>query len=141
TVPRLIQGAASLTERLNALSLRGADAVTLQRRRYLLAHVSAAAARLRMLSGETLSFQDEAEGLFGIRPELSPLSSFDPVLAEIDALLPGTEPLAERVVGFRSHYVIPKDRLQPVMDAAIAECRRRTLQHIALPANERFTLS
>ena len=27
------------------------------------------------------------------------------------------------------------------MDAAIAECRTRTLRHIALPANERFTLA
>src|SRR5690606_17665084 len=37
-------------------------------------------------------------------------------------------------------YTIPPDRLQAVMQAAIAECRNRTLQHIPLPADERFTL-
>ena len=140
-IPQLIQGAASLTDRLNAVSTAGADPAVAQRKAYLLAHVSAAAARLRMLSGQTMSFADEAEALFGIRPELRPLSSYDPVLAEIDALLPGSGSLADRVIEFKSHYVIPKDRLQVVMDAAIAECRRRTARHIALPANENFTLA
>lgn len=140
-VPQLIQGAASLTQRLNALNPRGADPMVIQRRKYLLAHVSAAAARLRMLSGEKMSFADEAEALFGIRPELRPLSAYDPVLAEIDRLLPGPGSLTDRVTEFRSHYVIPKDRLRTVFDAAIAECRRRTLQHIALPPHENFTLA
>ncbi|MCS6626413.1 hypothetical protein N0B44_26175 [Roseibacterium beibuensis] len=140
-IPQLIQGAASLTGRLNAVSTAGAGPDVAQRKAYLLAHVSAAAARLRMLSGEKMSFADEAEALFGVRPELRALSSYDPVLAEIDALLPGAGPLADRVTAFKSHYVIPKDRLQVVMDAAIAECRRRTARHIALPANENFTLA
>lgn len=141
TVPQLIQGAATLTERLEAISTSGADPAVVQRRKYLLAHVSAAAARLRMLSGERMGFADEAEALFGVRPELPPLASFDPVLAEIDALLPGPGSLTERVTEFKSHYIIPKDRLQAVMDAAIAECRARTARHIELPANENFTLA
>jgi hypothetical protein len=141
TLPQLIQGAAGLTGRLNAVTTAGGDPAVAQRKAYLLAHVSAAAARLRMLSGEKMSFANEAEALFGVRPELRPLSSYDPVLAEIDALLPGAGPLADRVTEFKSHYVIPKDRLQVVMDAAIGECRRRTARHIALPANENFTLA
>ena len=141
TIPQLIQGAASLTERLNAVSTEGAPPVVAQRKAYLLAHISAASARLRMLSGEKMSFADEAEALFGVRPELRPLSSYDPVLAEIDRLLPGEGSLTDRVTAFKSHYVIPKDRLQVVMDAAIAECRRRTVAHIRLPANENFTLA
>lgn len=141
TVPQLIQGAATLTARLNAVSTAGADPATVQRKAYLLAHVSAASARLRMLSGERMGFADEAEALFGIRPELRPLSDYDPVLAQIDALLPGPGSLTDRVTEFRSHYVIPKDRLQVVMDAAIAECRARTARHIRLPAGENFTLA
>ncbi|MGV8929848.1 MAG: hypothetical protein ACOH1E_08845 [Brevundimonas sp.] len=141
TVPQLIQGAAGLTGRLNAVSTAGAEPAVVQRRAYLLAHVSAAAARLRMLSGEKMGFADEAEALFGIRPELMPLSTYDPVLAELDAVLPGEGSLTERFTAFKSHYVIPKDRLQTVMDAAIAECRARTARHIALPSNENFTLA
>jgi hypothetical protein len=139
-VPALIDGAAALTARLNAVAVTGSDAATAQRRKYLLAHVSAAAARLRMLSGETMSFADEAEALFGIRPDLAPLSTYDPVLAEIDALVPGPGPLTDRVTAFKADFVIPKDRLEPVISAAIAECRARTADRITLPANERFTL-
>ena len=145
TAAQLIQRAAYLSSRLEGLDRNGPSGAAtpgeLQRRKYLAAHVSAAAARLRMLSGEKMSFADEAEALFGVRPELAPLSTYDPVLAEIDALLPGPGTLAERVTAFKSHYVIPKDRLQVVMDAAIAECRRRTLEHIDLPAHESFTLA
>jgi len=144
TAAQLTQRAAYLSSRLADFDRNGPAGATpadIQRRKYLTAHVSAASARLRMLSGEKMSFADEAEALFGIRPELQPLESFDPVLAEIDALVPGEGSLSDRVTAFKSHYVIPKDRLQVVMDAAIAECRARTVRHIALPANERFTLS
>ncbi len=141
TVPQLIQGAAALTQRLEGLSSRGFDADTAQRRAYLLAHVAAASARLRMASGEKMSFADEAEALFGVRPELKPLSHYDPILARIDAVVPGQGPLVDRITAFKAAFVIPKDRLEPVMQAAIAECRVRTARHIRLPANERFTLA
>lgn len=141
TVAELKAGAEALTARLNALPAADPDPMVVQRRKYLLAHVAAADARLRMLGGEKLSFADEAEALFGVRPVLKPLSNYDPVLARIDALIPGEGSLTDRVTAFKSHYVIPKDRLQVVMDAAIAECRKRTLAHIPLPANESFTLA
>lgn len=111
-----------------------------RRRLFLLAQLKAADTRLRMMSGEKLSFEDEAEGLFGVRPQLKPLSAYDPVLKEIEALVPGEGPLWQRVDSFSDRFIVPADRLQAVMDAAIAECRRRTMIHIALPANERFTL-
>jgi hypothetical protein len=140
-VPALMQGAQSLTNRLNALSVAGAERAVVQRKAYLLAHVSAAAARLRMIGGERMSFADEAEALFGVRPELRPLSDFDPILAEIDRLVPGEGELSARVAAFRGGFQIPRDRLQAVFDASIAECRARTIRHIDLPANERFTLA
>lgn len=139
-LPQLAEGASALTQRLDALPTAGLDAQSLQRRAYLSAHVAAASARLKMLGGEKMSFADEAEAQFGVRPELRPLSSYDPVLARIDALIPGDGPLADRVAAFRARYVIPKDRLEPVMRAAIAECKARTLRHMTLPANETFTL-
>ncbi|WP_269514893.1 hypothetical protein [Brevundimonas subvibrioides] len=140
-VPALMQGAAALADRLNAVSVLGADPVVVQRKAYLLAHVSAASARLRFIQGERLPFAEEAFALFGVRPELKPLSDYDAALDQIDALLPGDGPLVERVAAFKSAFIIPRDRLEPVMTAAIAECRRRTAEHIALPANERFTLA
>jgi hypothetical protein len=58
----------------------------------------------------------------------------------LDALLPGDAPLNERIDRFRRRFEIPKERLAPVFDAAIAECRRRTLEHIDLPDDENFTI-
>jgi len=107
---------------------------------FLEGQLRAAATRLRMMQGEKLGFEDEAEGLFGVRPVLKPLASYDPVLAEIEKLAPGEGPLWQRVDAFNDRFVIPADKLKPVFDAAIAECKRRTVEHIKLPANERFTL-
>ncbi|CAN5294462.1 hypothetical protein BH10PSE2_BH10PSE2_22570 [soil metagenome] len=140
-VPTLSRDAAALAERLDVVRPGATDPAVIQRQAYLKAHVSAARARLRMLSGEKMGFADEAEALFGVRPELKPLSDYDPVLAQLDALVPGTGSLTDRITAFKTAFIIPKDRLDPVMRAAIAECRRRTAEHIALPANERFTLA
>jgi len=115
-------------------------ALTHERIRFLRGQLIAAKTRLRMIQGEKLSFEDEAEGLFGYRPALKPLTFYDPLLADIETLVPGDGPLAERVDAFNERFVIPADRLRPVFEAAIAECRRRTLAFILLPASERFTL-
>lgn len=111
-----------------------------QRVRFLRAQLNAARTRLLMLRGGKLSFREESLGLFGATPELEPLASFDPVLAEIDALVPGEGPLDQRVEAFQNRYVIPPERLKPVMEAAIAECRARTARYIRMPERERFTM-
>ena len=139
TVAELAQAAAALQGRLAAMSAL-AGSPEAKRIGFLLAQLTAARTRLRMIQGERLSFAHEAQGLYGVTPEIRPLSDFDPVLARIDRLVPGSGPLAERVEAFQNRFTIPADRLDAVMRAAIDECRRRTLEHIALPAGERFTL-
>ncbi|WP_106640365.1 hypothetical protein [Allosphingosinicella vermicomposti] len=136
----LAEEASRLTGRINSLDTKGLDTMSLRRRDFLLAQLTAATTRLRMLQGEKLSFAEEAKGLFGVAPELKELSAYDSVLARIETLVPGTGPLAERVDAFQDRFTIPKDRLRPVLDAAIAECRRRTAQHIAMPADESFRM-
>ncbi|KLI63608.1 hypothetical protein [Aurantiacibacter marinus] len=121
-----------------------AGSVEAERVRYLRAMLNSAKVRLRMLRGEQISFQDEAEGLFGVRPELIDLTTLDPVLERIEELVPGDAsdgPLNERLNAFQDRFIIPNDRLRAVIDAAVAECRARTLPHIPLPESENFTLS
>ena len=129
----------ALRQRVAAIPAEG-DSLDARRIRFLAAQLTAAATRLRMMQGERLSFADEAKGLLGVVPEIKPLSSYDPVLAKIETLVPGTGPLPERMEAFQDRFNIPKERLKPVFDAAIAECKRRTLEHIALPKNESFTM-
>lgn len=139
-LPDLAARAAVLTVRLRSLADARLEPIERRRRDFLLANLRAASTRLRMMQGEKLAFADEAEGLFGVRPGLKPLAAYDPLLARIGRLVPGSGPLADRVDAFQERFIIPRDRLEPVMRAAIAECRRRTLAYVALPANERFTL-
>ncbi|MXP32669.1 hypothetical protein GRI94_12640 [Erythrobacter jejuensis] len=117
------------------------DSMEERRARFMVAQLTAARTRLRMLRGETLSFVEEAKGLFGVDVELIDLATLDPVLAEVDQLVPGEGPLWQRLDNFYSRFNIPTDKLQPVMDAAIAECKRRTFEHIEMPDNESFTLA
>jgi len=111
-----------------------------QRAKVLAANVSSARFRLDMIDGVRAPFADEAERLFAIRPELKPLSAFDGALAKIAEIVPGEGALSARVDAFRSRYSIPDNRVQAVMEAAVAECRKRTAAHIPLPEGEHFTL-
>jgi hypothetical protein len=140
SLAHLSREAVKLAERTHAIDPTELEPIEQRRRAFLLAQLRAATTRLRMLQGEKLSFAEEAEGLFGVSPELKPLSDYDPVLKRIEALVPGSGPLADRVDAFQNAFTIPKERLKPVFDAAIAECKRRTAQHIAMPAGESFAL-
>jgi hypothetical protein len=111
-----------------------------QRRMALRGMLVAAETRLQMLEGRKFSFNDEAKGQFATVPQLKPLSHYNTILARLEKDIPGIGPLAARVDAFNERFVIPKDRLKPVFDAAIAECRRRTTAHMQLPAGESFVM-
>jgi len=96
--------------------------------------------RIAMMMGENVSFDEESRRLFGAAAPDHNADYFQAILDEIDELIGGEGPLSERAVAFRDQFVVPQDKLADVFDAAIAECRRRTLHYIDLPENESFTL-
>lgn len=106
----------------------------------LLQRLQALRTRIRINQGERLPFDEESTLLFGTAAPDYDAAHFVPILEAIDELLPGDAPLPERVESFRSQFQIPPERLANVFDAAIAECRKRTLAEIELPANENFVL-
>jgi hypothetical protein len=129
----------AMQRRLEAMPASAGD-TDARRRRFLAAQLNAAAGRLRLIAGDRLSFADEALQIYGVRPELHPLSHYDPVLERIERLVPGEGSLAARVEAYSDRFVIPANRLEAVMRAAIDECRRRTVPHVPLPDGEAFTL-
>ncbi|MGX7951774.1 hypothetical protein ACWPM1_04325 [Tsuneonella sp. HG249] len=144
TLANLSQRATALearTARFFAEDGRATTTMDERRARFLTAQLVAAHTRLRMLQGETLPFADEAEGLFGVRPSLPALASFEPVIARIEKLVPGEGALWQRIDALQRKFDIPADRLKAVMDAGIAECRRRSAAYIGLPAEESFELA
>jgi len=110
------------------------------RREYLHKQLSALAARVRMLRGEKLKFDDESRALYDAVAPTYEDSHFDKIISQLDAKIPGKSPLWERYENWRKPFVIPKEKLDAVFQAAIKECRARTLAHVALPPNESFTV-
>lgn len=116
------------------------DPLAKRRAAFLRAQLRAAETRLMMMEGTRFAFADEAERLFGVRPQLKPLASYDAELTKIAALVPGEGALADRVEAYLDAFTIPRDRLQPTFEAAIARCRGRSMAHIPMPADESFRL-
>jgi hypothetical protein len=110
------------------------------RREYLQKQIAALAARLRMLKGEKLKFDDESRALYDAVAPTFPDSHFEEIIAQLEKKIPGNGPLWERYEKWRKPFVIPKEKLDTVFQLAIKECRARTLAHVALPPNESFTV-
>lgn len=140
SLAELVAEARALTAAIDAALPAMKSEPERRRARALRGMLVAADTRLQMLQGRKFSFNDEAKGQFATVPDLQPLAHYDGILAGLETLIPGTGPLALRVDAFNERFVIPKDRLQPVFDAAIAECKRRTAQHINLPVGETFVM-
>ena len=110
------------------------------RHTYLERQVSAVAARIRILKGERLSFDEESRALYDAVAPTLPESHFQKILDQLDKEFPGEGPLIARYEAFRRQFVIPRDKLDAVFQAAIKGCRERTLKHVSLPEGERFTI-
>jgi hypothetical protein len=114
------------------------------RHRYLDRQLSALAAHVEALGGARTSFDEESRALYDAVAPTYDAGHFQAILDRIDRLVPGHgdgTPLATRIETYRRRFVIPLDRLDAVFTAAIAECRRRTAAHVALPPGESFEVA
>lgn len=116
------------------------DSVVAMRHRYLRVQLGSMAARARMLAGERLAFDQEAQALYDVKPPHFAPAHFDSLLSHLDSLLPGRGPLADRYRRFRDRLMIPANLVDTVFKTAIAACRARTQAHLRLPSGERFDL-
>jgi hypothetical protein len=94
----------------------------------------------RVLAGEHLSYSDEVEGCYGVRPERTPDAVFEEAHAELDELLPGDGTLLERRLAWRERQLCPGDRAIAVLEDLLRLLRARTLEVVELPEGERVTL-
>jgi hypothetical protein len=110
------------------------------RREYLVKQLSALEARIRILKGEPLKFDEESQALYDVVAPTFPESHFQEILSQLDAKIPGEGPLLRRYEDWRRAFVIPKDKLDTVFQLAIKACRECTLTHIKLPPGENFNV-
>ena len=132
--------AAWLRELADEVLPPGGDELERLRRLYLKTQVESLRARLKMLRGERLTFDEESAALYDAVAPVHTEEEFREVLRQLDDRLPGSGSVLERYESFRERFEIPKNRLSAVFAAAIEGCGSRTREHIALPATESFTI-
>lgn len=130
----------ALRERVRALDLADAEEIVRLRQSYLDHQLGAIVTRVDLLRGVAMRFDEESRRTYdAVAPHFDD-EHFAAILRELDEAIPGVGSLAERVELFRKRFQIPAERVAAVFDAAIAEARKRTQQHIALPTGESFTV-
>jgi hypothetical protein len=135
----LLAATNGLMQQLNVFDSTGNDTLA-RRAAWIQAQLKAFERRIKIFSGETATFDDESKDLYGVAAPVYDEEHFKQLVAKMDSLLPGKGSINERFQQLANNFIIPKDKLDTVFKAAIAECRKRTLQHYDLPANESFTL-
>ena len=117
------------------------------RREYLDKQLAALGARVRLLQGKKMTFDEQSQALYDSVAPTYPAEHFQKLIDEIEAtgaLQPkdssDRRSLARRYADWRKAFIIPKDKLDAVFQLAIKECRVRTLAHLKLPPNESFTV-
>ena len=92
------------------------------------------------IAGEPISYRDEVEACYGVRPDRTP----EPVLTEaferLDALLPGTGSLRDRRRDWERSIEVPADQVGSLMAAVVAEARARTRDLVGLPEGEELEI-
>ena len=106
------------------------------RRHYLLAQVRGLHTTAQKLAGDDISYSDEVERCYGVRPRRTSEDELAAAHAELDAALPGTGPLAERLNGWREQQVVPPEQLHAVIGSLADDLRERTQRLWGLPEGE-----
>ena len=125
---------------LQKLNLSKEEEMVGLRRDYLLRQLHALVARVEILEGRRMTFDEESKALYDAVSPSHPESHFQEILDRLDRALPGKGPLITRYEAFRKDFIIPREKLDAAFTAAIREARRRTVSHIELPAGENFTV-
>jgi hypothetical protein len=93
-----------------------------------------------VLAGEQLSYSDEVEGCYGVRPARVSTDVYAAVHERLDELLPGSGDLAERYEAWRRDNAVPPERVVSAAEAVVGELHTRTRALLELPAGEELVL-
>jgi hypothetical protein len=94
----------------------------------------------RQLAGEDVSYADEVEGTFGIRPRWYDESDFERAHGLLDEALPGSGDVRTRYARWFERTVIPPDKLLPALESVTEELRARSAAIVGLPEGETLEL-
>jgi hypothetical protein len=130
----LVEDAGGLIEELDL------DGLDEQRRRWLRAQLLGLQTVARKLAGEEISYSDEVERCYGVRPRRTPEEEFEAGHRGLDEALPGDGSLAERYQAWREGDPVPADRVQQVLESIAEDLRGRTAALLGLPEGEAYVI-
>jgi hypothetical protein len=103
--------------------------------------VNGCATYAHVLAGDEISYSDEVEGCYGIRPSRTPDATYAAVHAELDELYPGDGSLFERKNAWRELHLVSGELAVPVARELLPLLRARTEAVLLdLPAGEQVSL-
>lgn len=106
------------------------------RRHWISAQVVGLATTCAKLAGEPIGYADEVEACYGVRPTRVDEETMVDAHRRLDEVLPGSGPLAERLVAWRDSHAVPIDKLGPAVRSLAEELRGRTGELFGLPDGE-----
>ena len=130
----------SLLNNLEDLSSFKATELETLRYKYLYKQLLAVKAKLFMINGGQLPFDQESKALYDAVTPVQSEEFFQQTIDKLNQTLPGRGSVEKRLNEFKRKFEIPKDKIEEVFKAAIKECRERTAKYINLPAGESFEL-
>ena len=93
-----------------------------------------------VLAGESVSYADEVEGCYGVRPAYTDEAVFTAAHERLEDLLPGGGPLAERYERWQESIVVPTEEVERTVAVVIEEARAWTRGLVELPDGEGVVL-
>ena len=131
-LPALVADLRSLVGGLDA----GEGDLDAVRRRWLRAQAAGLHTAARQLAGEPVAFVDEVEHCYGVRPEFVDHDVLAAAHSRLDAVLPGSGPLAERYDAWRTSHIMTPEQLTAAVHALAEAFRDRTAAQFGLPDGE-----
>ena len=119
-----------------AQSVAAAPELDGQRRGWLEDQIRGVRTSAGVLAGEGISYADEVERCYGVRPAQGSLEAYSEAHEQLERLLPGDGDLRDRLEAWRSDRLVRTDRLVPALTAVSEILRTRTALLLDLPAGE-----
>jgi len=137
----LSESALSLKKEIEKMLELNISEEEILRGKYLLKQTEAILARIEIVNGNVLSFDEESKRLFDAVTPIYEDKYFEDKILELDKLLPGKGDIRERFEKYRSRFVIPDEKLEEVFSNAIEVVRAKTKKYVnILSENESFTI-